>query len=180
MLTGPLPERVDYLKLVSDRAVLQGIIPLHRFSRLAQLLENDNGNVQVRLEFQKARKRRALVVGHASIETRLICQTCLLPLTVPVEVTVRLNLVRSNQALFELNQDEDGLVVEDSLVALVDLIEDELIVNLPMVPRHETACYEETVERPIQAETGETQRPFAALSEMQKETSSTMLKKESN
>ena len=170
MLTGPLPEQVDYRKLVSDRALLQGIIPLHRFSRLARLLESNDGKAQVRLEFRKGKKRQTLVLGKAQLEASLICQACMEPLKIPLEIGVRLILVSSVREIFDLKQSEDGLVIDAKLVKLVDLLEDELIVSLPMVPRHNPGTCEMYVDKPELSDIEETHRPFAALSIMQKDT----------
>ena len=170
MLTGPLPEQVDHRKLVSDQAVLQGIIPLHRFSRLARLLESDDGNAQISLEFRKRKKQRPWVLGKASLEVSLICQACLESLKIPLEIEVRLTLVSSGPELRDLAQREDGFVVDTKLVRLVDLFEDELMVSLPMVPRHSFGTCGMFVDEPGQADIGETYRPFAALIKMQEDT----------
>ncbi len=170
MLTGPLPEQVDHRKLVSDRAILQGIIPLHRFSRLVRLLESGDGNVRIRLEFRKRKKQQTLVLGKARFEASLICQACLESLKFPLEIRVRLILVSAEPELRELKQGEDGLVIDAKLVKLVDLLEDELIVSLPMVPRHNFGTCGMFVAKPERADIEETHRPFAALSIMQEDT----------
>ncbi|MBQ74453.1 MAG: hypothetical protein CMQ20_05435 [Gammaproteobacteria bacterium] len=171
MLTGPLPERVNHRKLVSDRTILQGTIPLNRFSRLVQSLESDQGTVQTRLEFKKKQKQ-ALVVGEASIEVSLVCQACLEIVKNRMEVGFQLILVNSQRALSELDQSQDGLVVEGELVGLVDLFEDELIISLPMVPRHNEGECESMVEVPgtPDADIRDTHRPFEALSKIQEDT----------
>lgn len=183
MLTRSLPERVDHRKLVNDQAILQGTIPLHRFTRLVQSLERDAGDLNARLEFRKGGKRRTLVVGRANVEVSLICQACLDSLVYSLDVEVRLNLVNSDSDLLELDLSENGLVVESNLAVLVDLFEDELIVNLPMVPRHEDGKCRDTsgfvsdvfnkslTENSTKnGEMGEDRvRPFAALSEMQEQ-----------
>jgi DUF177 domain-containing protein len=170
MLTGPLPEQVNHRKLVDDRAVLQGTIPLRRFSRLADMLENDAGSVRIRLEFRKQRKQRSLVAGKASLMATLICQACLEPVEISLEIGIRVILVSTQAELLDLKQSEDGLVVEDRLVGLVDLFEDELIVNLPMVPRHSFEACEMITDRPAIVDAGETHRPFAVLSKEQEDT----------
>lgn len=169
MLTGPLPEQVDHRRLVSDQAILQGTIPIHRFSRLVRLVESDNGNAQIRLEFRKRKKQQTLVVGKASLEASLICQACLESLTIPLEIAVQLILVSSESELLALKQDEDGLLVDSKLVTLVDLVEDELIVSLPMVPRHSFGTCELFSQKPGQDDMKETHQPFAALSKMQED-----------
>lgn len=170
MLTGPLPEQVDHRNQVSDGAILQGIIPLHRFSRLARLLDSDDGNAQVRLEFRKHKKQRTLAIGKASLEAGLVCQTCLETFKIPLQIGIRLILVNSESELLELRQSEDGLVVDSRLVTLVDLFEDELIISLPMVPKHSSGTCGEFNREPGPADNRETHQPFAALSKMQKDT----------
>ena len=188
MLTRSLPQRVDHRKLVKDRAILQGTIPLNRFTRLTQSLQGDAGDLHASLEFRTGRKRRTLVVGKANVEVRLICQSCLDSLVHLLDIEIRLNLVNSHPELLELELNEDGLVVESSLVELVDFYEDELIVNLPMVPRHvKGECqdtfnhldkninvgFNEDVDRIFDGNSnpgdadGQKVRPFAALAELQ-------------
>ena len=185
MLTRSLPQRVDHRKLVNDQAILQGTIPLNRFTRLTQSLEGDAGDLHASLEFRRGRKRRTLVIGKAKVEVMLVCQSCLNSLVHFLDIEIRLNLVSSNPELRELQLDEDGLLVESNLVELVDLFEDELIVNLPMVPRHVTGeCQDtfnhldkninvsinENVDKSFDGSTNADEqkvRPFAALAELQ-------------
>ncbi len=187
MLIRSLPQRVDHRKLVNDRAILQGTIPLNRFTRLTQSLEGDAGDLLASLEFRKGRRRRTLVVGKANVEVRLVCQSCLDSLVHLLDIEIRLNLVNSYSELLELELDEDGLVVESNLVELVDFYEDELIVNLPMVPRHVKGECQETFnhldrnfnvglneideifdgDRHSGDAGGQKVRPFAGLAELQ-------------
>jgi len=188
MLIRSLPQRVDHRKLVNDQAILQGTIPLNRFTRLTQSLEGDVGDLHASLEFRKGRKRRALVVGKATVEVRLVCQSCLDSLVHLLDIEIRLNLVNSYSELLELELDEDGLVVESNLVELVDFYEDELIVNLPMVPRHAKGDCQDTfnpldknvnvglnenVDEIFDGDSnsveagGQKVKPFAALAELQ-------------
>jgi uncharacterized protein len=193
MLTRSLPQRVDHRKLVNDQAILQGTIPLNRFTRLTQSLEGDAGDFHASLEFRKGRKRRTLVIGKAKVEVMLVCQSCLNSLVHVLDIEIRLKLVSSSPELRELQLDEDGLLVESNLVELVDLFEDELIVNLPMVPRHVTGeCQDtfnhldkninvginENVDRSFDGSTNSNDadeqkvRPFAALAQLQEKTES--------
>ena len=175
MLTGPLPEQVDHRKLVKDRARLQGTIPLHRFLRLVQSLESDAGEVQAKLEFRRSSQRTASVIATASVNTSLICQSCLGEVNYLLDVRVQLTLVDSDEGLLELDQDEDGFVVADQLVPLVDLLEDELILDLPMVPRHQTDDCQGELAQVASTKAGKaevvikegTYRPFAGLSRRQ-------------
>ena len=162
MLTGSLPEQVDHRKLAAEKVRLEGSIPVAAFERLCGLLEDTRGEVEVRLQFRKGKKHRVFVAGTCSGEVTLLCQACLEPVSVKVEAPVSTLLVESVGALMALPQEEDGLVSEGKYVALADLVEDDLILSLPMVPRHdEGQCglVKPTGEPPRD----ETYRPFAGL-----------------
>ena len=42
--------------------------------------------------------------------------------------------------LFDMNEDRGALVATGKTISVQDILEDELIVALPMVPRHVNAC----------------------------------------
>lgn len=164
MLTGPLPKLVDHRKLADAKAELDGVIPVAGFSRLVDLLAHDCGNICVRLKFRKGKKHRTLVIGECSGEVEIICQTCLEAMTLPVGAKIRTLLVDSLEELISLGQSDDGLVCETDRVSLTDLLEDELIVSLPMVPRHEQGqC---TLPEPADERPNDAYKPFAGLAKL--------------
>lgn len=171
MLTGPLPKQVEYRKLARDRTRLQGDLSIVQMSRFADCLASHQGQVQVTLKFVKGKGGTTRVVGDASTQVAVTCQYCLEEMRVPVEVDINLLIVESTEALLALPQGQDGLVCETEYLQLVDVFEDELIVNLPMVPKHtDGQCLDvtgylsagpsqHTGEEPV----AETHRPFAGL-----------------
>jgi uncharacterized protein len=171
-----LPIQINHRRFVSDNAKLEGIIPLQRFERLIALLEDEAGEVEAKLEFRKERKHRSLVIGQLRTQVSMICQSCMLPAPIALEATLRVVVVNSEEALAALHEDDDGLVCKDELILLVDLLEDELMLALPMVGKHmEGECQAETVVNSQPAnEQGvepvvsagaskDTYRPFAGL-----------------
>ena len=164
MLTGPLPKQVDHRKLAEERAQLEGTIPVADFSRLKELLTNDSGEVRVRLKFRKGKGPRMLVLGECRAGLEVDCQTCLENMKVGVEVKIRTLLVPTLEELMGLGQSEDGMVCESEQVSLVDIVEDDLIVHLPMVPRHaEGEC---AAVATMAGAVPETYRPFAGLAKL--------------
>ncbi|MEX0941781.1 MAG: YceD family protein [Pseudomonadales bacterium] len=137
MLTGPLPEQVNHRKLAADKVRLDGSIPVAAFERLSGLLEHTRGDIEARLQFRKGTKQKSLVVGAASGTVALICQRCLSPVEVRVQANIKTLLVDGLEELLSLAQSDDGMVCAEDEVVLVDLLEDELILSLPMAPRHE-------------------------------------------
>lgn len=111
---------------------------------------------------------------HLTVDTRLslICQRCLTSVEVAVKVDQQFRFVDSEQSAQE--QDE---ICEEQVLAmnhdldLADLIEDEVMLALPLIPRHEVCpvAVKMTVADPGFAEspTG-APRPFAALAKLRK------------
>jgi uncharacterized protein len=137
MLNTTLPVQINHRRFVSDNAKLQGIIPLQRFERFIALVEDEAGEVEAQLEFKKARKHRSLVIGQLRTKVSVICQNCMAPTQIELDTELSVLVVNSEEALAQLHEDDDGLVCEDELILLVDLLEDELILALPMVGKHE-------------------------------------------
>jgi uncharacterized protein len=118
---------------------LQGQIPLTKFSRLADVLLDSNGSVEVDLSFGKD-KRLATVRGHLRCVLVLECRTCLEALNWPVDITVNLAVVRSLEQAERLAGEYEPLMLEDEKIPLHELVEDELLLALPDFPRHEHDC----------------------------------------
>ena len=170
MLTGLLPDTVNFIEYVENGSVLHGNIPLAQFSRLCELTEGDEGHVEVRLAFQQEELQPVTAVGTAMTELKLACQSCLEIMSLPVAIQIDVALVSNENELAALPSDSDGIVVEAPMVSLTDIIEDDLILVLPMVPRHEEPCWEvqeSGVETDVETDSvQETHRPFARLSEL--------------
>jgi uncharacterized protein len=136
MLPGTLPILINHRRLASDNARLAGIIPLSRFSRFTQMLVDDSGEVAAEVDFRKGHKRKTLVVGAVAATVKVVCQNCMAPANIDINATVRLLIVGSDDELAALAENDDGMVCVEEQVLLVDLLEDELILSMPMVGRH--------------------------------------------
>lgn len=173
MLAGPLPKSVRYSKLVSDTAILEGTIPLERFERLTEMLLSSEGDVQAKLEFRQGSRQRPLVVAKASTVVSLTCQVCLEPMEMPIEASTASLVVKTEEDLLQLEQHEDGIVVDGDDLVVVEVLQDAFILAVPMAPRHTVddcikgeavdAIEEKLAEKALV----ETYRPFAGLKDLQ-------------
>ncbi|MFP6808980.1 MAG: YceD family protein [Pseudomonadales bacterium] len=183
MLTGQLPDKIDHRKFAGAEVDLSGTIPLSRCTRLIKSLESDQGDLEAQAKFRFGKKKRTHVSGKATVDISLVCQACMEPMVVTLSVAVSLNITDSEEALLALSPSEDGLIVASKLLNLVDLFEDELILNLPMIARHQDGnCGgthnvadeaissksedDNAIEEDVDSGriSGETYRPFAGLS----------------
>jgi len=141
MFKGPLPAEVNYRKLVGDRTKLDGTIPVSSFHRLVESISNDKGEVQARLEFRRGKKQKTLIIGHVIADLELICQNCLEPFSFQIVSSFRWFLVKDEDALIDLEADDEGVICGEDRINIVELLEDEILVSLPMVAKHpEGAC----------------------------------------
>jgi|TARA_B110000196_G_C21087958_1_gene636003 uncharacterized protein len=169
MLAGQLPTKVNFRQYAESGALLKGIIPLDRFDRLVELVQKPYGEVSVSLGFYRGEGKHVSVKGTVEAEVQLICQSCLESMNFPVVCDIDVMLLETEDALSELTQREEGILVESPVARLTDILEDELILSLPMVSRHGGLCGdpdEYVSGEAASDETAEvsTHRPFENLS----------------
>lgn len=104
--------------------------------RLVPLLRSSAGSVEIELEFGVDAERVSFVRGRIVGELDVTCQRCLGSMTLPVDFEFSLGLVRSEAEGNRLPPRYEPLLVESDLVSLADVVEDELILALPIIARH--------------------------------------------
>ncbi|MDG2071122.1 MAG: YceD family protein [Pseudomonadales bacterium] len=169
MLAGQLPNKVNFCQYADSGALLEGIIPLDRFDRLINLVQKPYCEVSVSLGFHRGESKHVSATGTVQAEVRLICQSCLESMTFPIVCKVNVMLLESEDELLELAQHEEGILVEAPVARLTDILEDELILSLPMVSRHSGQCWDSDEYAADETDLGETaevttHRPFENLS----------------
>lgn len=172
-MSTPLPERLDPQQMADAGGELAGPIEAARLARLrGAVLDFDE--VTARLVFRRDPGGRCLVEGTAATRARMRCQRCLEPVELPLEAAFRLALIRDGEQEERLPEDLEPLQLERRLLDPAELVEDELLLALPVVARHERiedcgprARYlEEQPEEPPQ--TDKRENPFAALGQLKK------------
>lgn len=132
-----LPELVFPLQLARSGRSLQGRIPVARMERLAESLYSAVGEMAIELRFRRGDKGCLCVEGLIQGELRLVCQRCLESLPWLAHCEVRLGLIPTATAQESLEPGYEPLVAhEDGPLPLTPLIEDELILALPIAPMH--------------------------------------------
>jgi uncharacterized metal-binding protein YceD (DUF177 family) len=144
MLAGPLKKRFVWSQLVDQNAEIEGIFLSGGSKRIkdaiAELVPGDQLSdypVSVHLKFGVDRKARASVQGECRWHMVLACARCEGPVEIDLEAVIDLLIVTTDSALDRLDADEDGVLAEGKWVSLSDVIEDPILLALPMSPRHE-------------------------------------------
>jgi uncharacterized protein len=115
---------------------LSGEIGLDRLARFAPLLHTADGSVRASLGFGQRNGGYVTVDLRCEATPELLCQRCLEPFRYPMSERVRLALLETASMEAYLPDGCEPVVLEGERLVPADLIEDELIVSLPLVPRH--------------------------------------------
>ena len=118
-------------------SALSGEIELNRFNRLSDLLQSDEGTVKAALRFRRDPGGWLIMDVEYEADVQLQCQRCLEPLAFRVQDRVEMALLESASLEQHLPDRYEPLVLDDDRLMPAMLIEDELIISLPIVPRHE-------------------------------------------
>jgi uncharacterized protein len=138
------PLRLDVEAFAREAGQLSGQWPLASLGRLAGSLVNVSAGEVVRWEVEGEAKtsrggaQEACLGLQVQASLNLECQRCLEPVAEQVTLRRRFHFVpdESTAEALDAETDDDVLVLTHSL-DLRALVEDELLLALPLVPRHD-------------------------------------------
>lgn len=136
MRAPQLPNKIDPWQLAANSERLDGDLALAGMPRLA-VLNRADGRASVSLTAGVDERGRRFIEGRLRADLELVCQRCLGPLRLPLDVAVCLGLIRSEMEIERLHDRYEPLLAPDGEIAVADLVEDELLLALPQIPRHE-------------------------------------------
>ncbi len=155
--------RLDMAAFAADGAVLSGHWPGHTLARLAELQTppQDMGPPDVAWQ---ARGERRPAAGEpelwlaltADAPVWLTCQRCLQPMKEPLVLDRRLRFVHGESQAETLDaESDDDVLALGRWLDLRELVEDELLLALPLVPRHAVCPQPLPMEVRLEPESGD-------------------------
>lgn len=118
---------------------IHGTIALSQFSRLGDVLASSEGVVDYRLTGGSSQDGRLRLRLNVRGSLQLSCQRCLEPFEFELNIASNFFIVPDENVIpspEEETDNEDYLVAETDM-QVVDLIEDEILLALPLSPKHE-------------------------------------------
>jgi uncharacterized protein len=172
------PRHLDMAAFCAQHAALDGHWPVAQFERLLDGTVPDAQAPSVAWQVQGMSQPRAGSTPehrlHLRVQATVLrqCQRCLGPMTLPLEVDRIFRFEPNEDMAAKLDDDSDD---EDVLVIsrnfdLCELVEDELLLALPIVPMH-TVCpvsVKMSIDADEDGSTEEKPNPFAALAALKK------------
>lgn len=163
-MSATLPPQMDVWRMVANQRRFEGSVPLAQMPRLVELLADSDGVCRYAVEFYRDPLKIDVMHMQLSASLPLLCQRSLERFMHEVEIDQRLGLISEESQEASLPEGMEAVLVDRSgEVSPLQLIEDELLLAVPLVPISPNASeldpewtHEEAVEE-------DKPNPFAAL-----------------
>jgi uncharacterized protein len=177
-----VPEKLDLAAFIHDGASLEGEWPAGSLERLAESAAPEAPAqgwpaLQWRLRGEtrqaKGGKAQSWLQVAAQAHVALTCQRCLKAVEEHVDIDrwIRFVDTEAEAAALDADSDDDVLALPRHLDAR-ELIEDEILLALPLVPRHEVCpeplAHVDDIDESAAEEEAERPNPFAALAALKR------------
>lgn len=178
MTETPVPETLDARKIFTQQTVVKGGMPLRQFKRFTSLLVDDSGDLEIELHCFIDESRHRIIAGGIETGVKVRCQRCLEIFRMTLKERFQLAVVASEAIAERLPEEIDPWISEEPLLSLSDILEEQLILAMPIVSRHaEGLCEAAQPENQDSADTGgnaaeqrsEEDNPFAVLKQLKKD-----------
>ena len=160
-LSKGLPDQLKLFNFAKKEISLSGLYQISDFPRISEIASNKKDNIRADLSFYLKNSKTPCVDGIIELDIVLPCQRCLDDLSLALKVNFNLAFVRHDQQSEELDSHYEIYVIEEEELATLDLISDEILLSIPMVPTHDYDCIKEINEQEIVE--GKSENPFAIL-----------------
>jgi uncharacterized protein len=182
-MSREFPDFIDPWKAADGRRIFQGTMPLKRLKRLesmlapcrkgqdtAMLARND---ADFSVSFAYDEQDLVTIQIHVTASLPLICQRSLAPYREKIQRSSLLVVIEKMSDQNLVPESYDPVLVEHRRLAIQDIVEEELLLAIPQVPRNPEVGEIELstdgkVRVPSEAEKEQTHRPFAGLAGLMK------------
>ena len=153
-------DRIDPATFAIKAKVWKGVLKPGDLPRVADLVASPEGELHYEVSARLDNKRRKLVSCIIKGFAQLTCRVSMEDFRYEIDVEDRLVLVDDESHLppIEMESEEEDFVVADGPLDVRELVEDAVILALPMIPRKPGI-----EEPPAPADKPQRESPFAAL-----------------
>jgi len=174
----PLPVRIDPVSFADHERELHGLVATKSMPRLLDNVVSAEPMATANLKISRSLHKYPLVEGTAEATVAMRCERCLDDVEIAIKTEIKVLMIPEEDVLLEKDQFEgpehpDFHEYDGNNLVLSELIEEEILLVLPLVPKHEdiSLCNQDMVvwlaanEAPAEGQDGPAKResPFAIL-----------------
>lgn len=167
-----LPLTLDAVRSAQKRLDYVGVYTAGQVTRIAESVVSVDSDVQASLSFNIDNQRLAVIDGHADVVVTLMCQRCGKPFEHQVHATFCFSPVVNDEQAEALPEAYEPVDVDElGEVDLLAMVEDEIILSLPIAPVHDSEHCEVSEADMVFGELPEEAQkpnPFAVLASLKR------------
>ena len=160
-LSNSLPAQLKLFNLAKKEVSLSGQYQISDLAMVSEIASNKTDKININLSFYLENDKTPCIDGIISLDIVLVCQKCLEELPIPLKVSFNLAFVRFEAQGKVLDSRYEIYVTQKEELATQDLISEEILLSVPMIPTHDYDCMEEMDKQRIVEE--KSNNPFAIL-----------------
>lgn len=167
------PDWISPNRAAEGKRIFSGTIPFSRMKRLAALLVDSSGVARFSAAFKTDLDHRVIIDLKVEAALPLVCQASLEVYDEVVKRSSELAVIDDVSEQFDLPENYEPVQTENGRLAIASIVEDELLLGLPTVPRKPglkpveySTGGRRTISETVQE--GRKQNPFSALQDMLK------------
>ncbi len=132
-----LPITISPTRSAQRRLVCEGVFKLSEMTRLLAACESRSEHVQVSVKFDVDERGLTVMSGTGSTLVALTCQRCNESFDQSLEVEFTFSPAKNEEAAEKIPSYYDVVELdENGEVNLCELVEEELMLMIPLIPRH--------------------------------------------
>jgi uncharacterized protein len=131
-----LPTFIEPLKLAQMGCHLKGQVALTQMTRLHDSLCDFQGYAEIDWLFTMDEKHHPTILGPLQAQLTIQCQRCLQPMQWSIDRALALTFLTNKQDE-ELPAGYEAIILTNNPLQLIALVEDELILALPIIAKHD-------------------------------------------
>ena len=162
MVMHAAPPTIDPARFAREESHVTGVLALDQLPRLADVLFDHEGSVTYEVAGYTTGNGQPALHVRVGVDLGLLCQRCLERLPLHFDAERDLVLVAGEGEIAAGDEEDDDIDTIPGVASLdlLDLIEQEVVLSLPMAPRHaENGC----MAQPTAVAVTVPDSPFSAL-----------------
>lgn len=163
------PDWVNPWKASEGKRRFAGSMPLEKMDRLSPLLEEPEGLAEFEASFARDALGLTVISLRVTANLPLLCQASLERYFEPVDRSSELVVATAGEAESDFPPHYEVTLAEDGRISLARIVEDELVLMVPQVPRKpgvEAIRYTTDPDDVVELSAEKRNMPFAALEKL--------------
>ena len=156
----------DFSRINGSR---EGVTPVAEMTRLTKDCADNSGSIRWKVQGGTSKQGYPQLTLSVAGTVHLVCQRCLTPFAYDIDSETVLMLGKDDAHADEiediLDDESIDVIVGSRAMNVADLVEDEALLALPQVPKHDV-CPDTAL---LDALKGEKKSPFAGLKDLKTE-----------